>query len=68
MDQAQRNKGYTHDMVDNGLSDQLRWTMQKGGPMYIIRWGSLKWVTDQGGGGGSKRGATEKVSMLGEGS
>jgi hypothetical protein len=44
MDQVQRHKGYIHEMGDNGLSDQLRWTMQKGGPMYVLRWGSLNWV------------------------
>ena len=45
-DQVQRSKGHIHDIGKNGLSAQLRWTMQKGGPMYTIRWGLLNWVTN----------------------
>ena len=37
-DQVQRNNGYIHDMGNTGLSDQFRWTVQKGGPMYVIIW------------------------------
>ena len=35
-----------HEVGSNGLSAQLRWAMQKGGPMYGVRWGSHAWVTN----------------------
>jgi hypothetical protein len=46
MSQIQRRKGYIHALGNSGLSSQLRWTMQKGGPMYVVRWGLLNWVTN----------------------
>ena len=46
LNQVTKGKGYLREVGEKGISDQPTWAVQKGRPVYTVRWGSTRWATN----------------------